>query len=882
MRILSIKTFHGPGVYHHKPTLLMIIDLEQYTEKASTDFPDFNERLLNLLPELNEHHCSPGYKGGFKERLERGTYVAHIIEHVTLALSEICGIGVNFGKAVYGGSPGIYHVVVRYKCEEGMRYLLKSAVEFVDSVIKNENFSLDQSISEAKKIISKEKLGPSTDAIIKAAEMRNIPCRRVDDQSFFQLGYGKYRKLIQATTTSLTGDIAVSLAQDKNLTKMFLAESSIRVPRGFVVTNEEELLDAFHDLQGMVAVKPSNGNHGRGVSLKLKTPEDVFSAFRIARTYSDNIIVEEFFEGKDFRVLVVNGKMIAASYRVPAFVIGDGKRSIQELIDLENQNPMRGEGHEKPLTFITVDEEAEFFLKKEHIDLYDTPPPGKIVYLRETANLSTGGTANDVTDSVHPEIQLMCERAARIVGLDVCGIDLILEDIAVSPRNQRGGIIEVNAGPGIRMHLYPSEGAVRDVGGAIVENLFSEKKDGRIPIIAITGTNGKTTVTRLISHVLQEVGMVTGTTTTDGIYLGKSMIAEGDTTGPASARTILSDPSVEVAVLETARGGIIRRGLGYDWSDVGIITNIQPDHIGQDGIESLEDIMWVKSLVVERVKKDGTIILNADSKELRAFIEKRSDLLEEGRKLVLFSMNDHLEAIDLLKGKGSLFYHKDGLIFQYSHGSAKPLVSVMELPLTMAGTSHFQIENVLASFAALSAMNVSEEDIIKAMKTFHNNDNPGRLNLYRVKNGFLLLDYGHNPDAFLSVGMMVKKWGCKKVSAVIGAPGDRSDSMIRFAGTAAAQVFDRIIIREDEDKRGRKEGEVAKLLFDSIMNEKRVTEVCIAHDSLDALHEGIRHMQDHEVMIYFYENREIVLEELNKFGAGPVDLIGMSGVELNL
>lgn len=869
MRILNIRTIPGPGVYHLKPTLMMKIDLGEYTDKASTEVPHFTENLLFLFPELNEHFCSPGYKGGFVERLKRGTYPAHIIEHIALALSELCGIGVDFGKSVYHGPHGIYNVIVRYKSKEAMKEVLRSSVEILQKLYCAEVPDIQSMVEEIKSIVLDEKFGPSTEAIIDAAKKRNIPWSRVDQYSFIQLGYGKHRKFIQATTTSDTGDISVSIAQDKNVTKNFLVRAEIKVPRGVVVRSEEEALEAFKSFNSMVVVKPEDGNHGRGVSLKLKTNEEVINAFRFARAHSEDVILEEFFRGNDYRVIVVNGKLVAAAHRVPAHVTGDGVLSVRKLIDKENQNPMRGIGHEKPLTKIFIDAEGEFFLNKSGISLDYVPEKDRIVYLRETANLSTGGVANDVTDTVHPEIRFMCERAARIVGLDVCGIDLILEDIALPPHGQEGGVIEVNAGPGIRMHHYPASGKSRDVGGAIVDSLFPEGSDGRIPIVSITGTNGKTTVTRLVSHILQQTQKIVGTTTTDGIFIGKSQIAFGDTTGPVSAKAILNDPMVEVAVLETARGGIIRRGLGYDWSDVGVITNIQADHIGQDNMESLDDILWVKSLVAECVKPGGTLILNADSEPLRKFIQERHDLLKD-RNLILFSLENHLEGLELLNDQGSLFYHKNGKLYELSHGKSSFIVDVKDVPITMNGTAHFQVANVLAAIASVKALNVPDDIILQGLRSFQNSDNPGRLNLYRVKKGYLLLDYGHNPEAFKSVGVMLKQWGFRRTWAVVGAPGDRSDEMIKESGTAAARVFDKIVIREDVDRRGREAGAVAGLLKEAIQKENKNVEVHCILDSIQALRYVSDHMEEDEIAAFFYEDRDAIVTEMMMIGAGSV------------
>ena len=869
MKVLSIKTVNGPSVYHHKPTLVMQLDLEELTEKASCESPEFIQRLLTALPALKEHHCSPGHIGGFVERLNRGTYFAHITEHIALALSEAAGIGVKFGKSVYDGAAGRYKVVIRFKSEEGMKTALYEAVNLAVAFWFGRKYDVSKAVEEIKRSVSRSELGPSTKALVLAAEKRNIPVLRLDELNFVQLGWGKYRKYIQATTTSDTGDIAVAIAQDKSCTKKFLEDASIRVPKGRSVRNVEDAIEAFSEFGPNVVLKPLDGNHGRGVFLDLKTPEEVIEAYSLALKHGESILVEERFYGQDYRVVVVGGQLVAASHRVPAHVIGNGTHSIAELVSAENLNPLRGEGHEKPLTKIFFDDEANLFLKKKNILLTNIPPAGEIVYLRETANISTGGSADDVTDEIHPDIRLMCERAARAVGLDVCGIDLILEDIRKPLEGQRGGIIEVNAGPGIRMHHYPRIGKARDVGAAIIDNMFKENHDGRIPVISITGTNGKTTVTRVISHILTQAGQNVGTTTTDGIYFNGQLISKGDNTGPISARTILSDPMVDTAVLETARGGIVRRGLAFDWCDVGVITNIQPDHIGQDGIESIDDILWIKALVIERVRKGGTIVLNADSKELVSYVTEKSHLLNDDRKLVYFSMDDNNPILMEHAHKGGVcFFHRNGGIYQMSSDTIQLLLKTSEIPMTMGGTSLYQIANAMASIASAVGVGIPMEQALEGLCSFSNLDNPGRTNLYKVNKGFVLLDYGHNPEALISVGEMVHQWS-KHVTGVIAAPGDRSDEMIALSGIAAAHAFDKVIIREDLDLRGRRVGEVSRIVADTMAKESK-TPYKIVIDADEALKTAIREMRSGEVVVYFYEHLKEVTEYLSHIGAKPV------------
>jgi cyanophycin synthetase len=872
MRILSIKTFNGPSVFHHQPVLCMTLDLEELTEKASTDCDGFTELLLSTMPTLYEHHCSPRHRGGFVERLNRGTYFAHIIEHITLELSELSGIGVNYGKSIYAGPEGTYQVAVRFKSEEGMRFLLESAVELARALVKGESFSVEDCVREAKEIIRKHALGPSTEAILNAAIERNIPWQKIDGLGLIQLGWGKHRKLFQATTTSSTSDLGVQMARDKDFTKILLRDASVPIPEGRVVYSLEEAIEVMNAFGGGVVVKPVDGNHGRGVTLNVSTIEEMQEAYKIAEEESSKVLIEECFKGKDYRAVMVDGKLIAASERVPAHVMGNGHSTVRELVAKENENPLRGEGHEKPLTYITFDESAMNFLHRKNIDLQFIPEAGEIVYLRETANLSTGGLSEDVTDDVHPSVRSLCERVARVSNLDVCGLDLVLTDISMPLAGQKGGVIEVNAGPGIRMHHYPSKGKSRDVGGAIVESLFKVKSDGRIPIVAITGTNGKTTVTRLLDHVIGCQGLCVGTTTTDGIFIDGELVSAGDMTGPISARTVLSDPGVDVAVLETARGGIVRRGLGYDWSDVGIITNIHADHIGQDGIESIDDILHIKSLVVERVRKGGTIILNADVPELVQLARTKLDLSD--RKLVYFSINEYSPVIfQHVKEGGEAYILKQDELVHLSSRGEEVIIHSQDIPLTFGGTASFHIANALSVIAAADALKVPRNILHEGLVTFvHHEKNKGRTNLYKIGRGHILLDYAHNPDALISIGGMTKKWKVSKRTGVITTPGDRSDDMIRMSGIAAALVFDKVIVREDEDSRGRKRGEIADLLCEAISTEKANYECVRAIDPIEALKLSVEQMVPGELVMYFYESFGEIEKILKEMGATTTDV----------
>lgn len=865
MKVLQLKAIQGPNTFHHKPVLAMSIDLQSSAELCSAELPGFNERLLAALPGLAEHHCSPGRPGGFVERLERGTYFAHIIEHIALELSELAGIGVHFGKTVYEGKPGHYRIAVRFKNEAGMSWLLFSAVGVLKAVTERKAIELEGILQKCRELVAESELGPSTAAIVKAAEKRGIPWARLDAENLIQFGYGINRRLIRATTSSFTSDIAVDIAQDKNLTKQLLDRAAIKVPKGEIVYSEEEAVRALNALGVPVAVKPLDGNHGNGVSLGLTTESAVRKAFSMASGFSPAVLVEELFTGADYRVLVVGGKMAAAARRVPAHVMGDGRLTVAELVEKENTNPARGNGHEKAMTKLPFGDAAIEVLRRQGFRPDSVPTEGARVYLCETANISQGGSAIDVTDLVHPETRAVCERAARIVGLDICGIDLVLEDIGQPVTRQAGGIIEVNAGPGIRMHHFPSEGTPRDVGDLIMQALYPPGSQARVPIVSITGTNGKTTVTRLVGHTIAETGVHVGITTSDGIYMGQQLVAEGDTTGPASARAVLCDPGVEMAVLETARGGIVRRGLGYDWSDVGVITNIQPDHFGQDGIETVEDVLHIKRLVAERVRDGGTLVLNADDPMLVKLGEEAGS-----RKVAWFTMDpSHPMAQKHVAGGGVAYFLRDGWIVEARREKEMMIAQATRIPITFGGAAHFHVANALAAVAACRALGLSVLETERGLCSFEPNlHNAGRSNIYKVGKGYVLVDYGHNPEAIRAVGAMASRWGGRRRTGVIAVPGDRSEDMLRMAAAAAAESFDKILIREDLDLRGRQPGEAARIL---LATAQEISGNCdVELDGETAFRRAVSEMEEGELVVFFYEDISVAGELLRQSGAVPL------------
>lgn len=871
MKIKTLITLSGPSIFHYKPLIKATLDLGELAEVSSAELPGFNERLLGLLPGLHQHTCSKGYPGGFRERLETGTYLAHITEHVTIELSQLAGMGVSFGKAVWAGDPGIYDIVVRFQSEHAMKYLLTQAVELVEAVIAGNFFLIEPVLEQARSIAADTDLGPSTSAIVKAAERRNIPWRRIGTDSLVQLGYGIHRKFIQATQSSSTSSIAVDISCDKALTKSILEDSEVPVPAGVTVSSLEEAMDALEDLTPPLAVKPLDGNQGKGVTLNVTNRESMEIAFRHAQEISRQVEIEELFEGRDFRVVVIKGKVVAASERTPAKVIGDGASTIEELVEQENKNPLRGEGHEKALSKIKLDGALHSCLARQGLTLSSIPAKGETVYLRETANLSTGGTARDVTDLVHQSVIDVCQRAANAVGLDICGIDLITPDISLPLPERRAGIIEVNAAPGIRMHHHPSEGEARDVGAAIIDMLYPNGESGRIPIICTTGTNGKTTTTRLMAHVIEASGKRVGMTTTEGIAIGGNYVKRGDTTGPRSARTVLSDPTVEFAVLEVARGGITRRGLGYDWSDVGIILNVQGDHLGQDGIETIDDLIHVKSLVAERVREGGTVVINADDEGALA-VYRLPRVHKIVREYVLFSLSEENRELQthLTRG-GRGYFVRDGKVIEI-HGAVKREMCVLsEVPITIRGLLAFNVQNCIATIAAARSVGMEPKVIADALATFRSEANPGRFNLYRVHNGVVVLDYAHNPHALRSVGSITPELRkTRKVTGVVTIPGDRADHLLEEGGKVAASIFDRIIVREDLDSRGRRRGEIAAIVAAAALEENPSIECEIVLDEGESLHYAIDTMHDDEVIFFFYEEKDLFESILEKYRATPL------------
>ncbi len=813
MRIDEIKVLRGPNYWSvRRPKLIqMKLDLEEMEEKPTNHIPGFLERLKELFPSMYGHRCSVGAPGGFFQRVEEGTWMGHVIEHVALELQSLAGMECGFGRTrSTGNKEGEYYVVFNYMEEDAGVYAARASVNICQALADAKPYSLDDDIQKLREIRENTRLGPSTGCIVEEAAKRGIPYIRLNKQSLVQLGYGIHQKRIRATIASTTSNIAVDIACDKEETKMLLEAAEIPVPRGTVVRTAEGLHDAIRKFGYPLVIKPIDGNHGKGNTTNIMNEEQALKAFEAAKHYSRSVIVEKFITGYDFRALVVNYKFICAALRTPASVIGDGEHTIQWLIDETNKDPRRGFGHEKVLTQITVDDFTWKMLNDKGYTLETIPPAGELVLLKPTANLSTGGTSEDVTDEVHPANIFMFERIARIIGLDICGIDIMVQDLR-SPINEIGGaILEVNAAPGFRMHIEPAKGLPRNAAEPVIDMLFPKGSSGRIPIIAITGTNGKTTTTRLTAHIAKSAGKKVGYTTSDGVYIQNQLMMKGDCTGPVSAQFVLKDPTVDFAVLECARGGILKAGLAFQHCDVAVVTNVAADHIGLGGINSVEQMAKVKAVVPETVFPHGYAILNADDDLVYAM---KGNLK---CNVALFSMNEDNPRIkEHCQNGGLATVFENGYISLLKGTWKVRVMAVKDIPLTFEGKAVHNIANCLpAVMATYLYRDITIEDIRAALLSFvpSSLQTPGRLNFFQFKDFTFLADFAHNPHGLNLLCEFVSKLDYPKKVGVISGTGDRRDEDIMELGAISAKHFDEIIIRCDKNLRGRTADEIIELL----------------------------------------------------------------------
>ncbi|HET6380460.1 MAG TPA: cyanophycin synthetase [candidate division Zixibacteria bacterium] len=827
LRILETRVYRGPNYWSYDPAIKLIVDLGILEEFPSNTIPGFVEGLLDLLPGVGEHSCGTGRRGGFADRLREGTWLGHVAEHVALQLQREAGTEVGRGKTRGTGERGRYHVVYSYAEESVGLAAGRLAVRLVNNLVEADpDFDFQTEYEKLVLLAERAAFGPSTQALIDEATLRDIPYIRLNDQSLVQLGHGVYQRRIRATMTSQTSSIGVDIASDKKLTNRLLAATGVPVPRSEVVRSEDEAAAAAASIGYPVAIKPLDGNHGRGVMLNLADEAAVRAAYPVARAQSRSgaVVVETFLTGNDYRCLVIGGVLRAVAQRVPAHVDGDGQHSVAELVEITNQDPRRGIGHEKVLTRIKVDDEAVAYAREQGFEMTDVPPRGVRVYLKRTGNMSTGGISIDRTDEIHPDNAEIAELAARMVGLDIAGIDFICPDISVPVRETGGGIVEVNAAPGFRMHTHPTEGEPQYVAKPVIDMLFPPGSPSRIPIVAVTGSNGKTTTARMIAHVMKGMGRKVGLTSTDGIFVDGRVVRRGDMSGPRSASTVLQNPTVDFAVFEVARGGILREGLGYDRNDVGVVLNVTGDHLGLGGITSIRQLAAVKQVVVEAVPRDGTAVLNADDPLVAAMARHCSG------SVIYFSMDPDNEHVRRQAARGrrtvTLERGRNGEMIVLRQGrKSMPLVWTHLLPATFEGRARMNVQNALAAAAACWAAGAHLHDIRQGLRTFTTSYfmAPGRLNMFELDGYRVIVDYAHNPPAVRALGEFIELLAEPTAGGrlplvsgrrigVIATAGDRRDADIVELGETAARFFDAIVIREDANNRGRPRGDTAALI----------------------------------------------------------------------
>jgi cyanophycin synthetase len=878
MRIVELRRLRGPNIYSSRPVALALVDLEQFTGMETTEVPGLTQRLLDFLPGLAEHHCASGRPGGLVDKLHQGTFFGHVLEHVTLELSHLIGREVYFGRTLWAGAPGWFRLVLERPEDEwaedpvtGDLLALGRAVvtdlaegRVPGGVLAGSPAQPGPELRAVAARYEENRLGVTSAALARAARARDIPVRRLSDVALLQFGHGCRRRLVWAASTEQTSAIGVDVASDKALTKQLLAEAGIPVPDGLLVRGAEEAVAAFDRLGGPVVVKPVSGNHGQDVFVAA-TAAEAGAATAVAAHGGRLVLIEEYFRGTDYRALVVEDRVIVAELS-PAQVTGDGVRPITALVDQVNQDPRRGIGHDRPLTRIVLDDVALAHLGRQGLTPASVPGPGQVVRLRHNANLSTGGTSRDVTDSAHPAVVRMCVRAAAAVGLDVCGIDLRLPDVS-EPVTRGGGILEINASPGLRMHLHPSEGRPHDVAGYIVDKLYPSGRESRVPIVSVTGTNGKTSTVRLVAHLLRHSGLLVGLTSTEGVYIDGHLVHASDASGPRSADMVLGDPAVQAAVLETARGGIVRRGLGYDRADVAVVTNVSGDHLGTDGIDTIEDLVEVKSLIAEAIKEGGQLVLNADDPHCAGLV-RRPAVRDRCPVVRYFSLlADSPVVTDHLMLGGVAYLLDDGDLIEAEGAARTTLASLHDLPQGW-GQAGFMVANVLAAIAAARALGVAAVDIRDALARLEpGRDNPGRLDVFHVGEIPVVLDYAHNPAALAAVGEFIEtRWGRPGV-AVLTLPGDRSDALVAESAHAVARAFDRVVVYEDTDLRGRAPGEMTKLIGSALTEVRPGLRGEPAASLAEAVMLGLALAAPGDPVLLVYEKLEPVLALLADLGA---------------
>ena len=864
LKILESQVLRGPNYWSYEPAIRLLVDLGSLEHWPSNTLPSFTDALIDLLPGLRDHGCSLHRPGGFIERLRDGTWMGHVAEHVALELQRETGGSTTRGKTRRAGTPGQYNVIYGYSEEQVGLAAGKLAVRLINHLVEaNPTFDFVGELESLVLLADRAAFGPSTQAILDEAARRDIPYIRLNDQSFVQLGQGKYQQRIRATMTSRTSALGVDIAGDKKLTTSLLASAGLPVPRGDIVRSADEAVMVARRIGYPVVTKPLDGNHGRGVSLDLRSEEDVRHGFEraLAETRSGSVVLESFIQGNDYRVLVVDGHMVAVAQRVPAHVIGDGEHTVRELVEITNRDPRRGIGHEKVLTRIKLDDAAEELVRRQGLKLDEVPPTGTFVKLAATANMSTGGISIDRTAEVdHDNIEI-AEEAASVVGLDVAGIDFLTPDICQPVRETGGAIVEVNAAPGFRMHTHPTEGDPQYVAKAVIDMLFPQGTPSRIPIIAVTGSNGKTTTARMIAHLMKGLGYKVGMTSTDGIYIDGRLVKQADASGPRSARMVLQNPRVDFAVFEVARGGILREGLGYGANDVAVVLNVTGDHLGLKEVHSLKQLAAIKRVIVEAVPRSGTAVLNADD-ELVA--EMRSHC---SGSVTLFSMRDDNELVErwLRRGRKAFVIQRQpggGEMMVLREGRRSTQIAWVHLmPATFEGRARANVQNALAAAAAAHAAGAHVHDIRQGLRSFHPSfhEAPGRLNMVELHGVKVIIDYAHNPHGLAMAGDFVERLTAPGVNgpepghriAVIASPGDRRDEDMRELGRVAARLFDSVIVREDANKRGRQRGEIARNVMEGVERapESRIQRAEIIIDEGPAIDAALEQARPGDVVL---------------------------------
>jgi cyanophycin synthetase len=805
MNILNIRALRGPNLWGLHTAIQALVSCSP-DELYLDQLPGFEDRLRERFPQITS--------------FQSGATLVSALELAALGLQAQVGCLVAFSRSVAVPDPGVHQVIVEYTEEAVGRLAVELALELCTAALNDLPFDLCSALNRLRELDEEVRLGPSTGAIVAAAVARGIPYRRLTEGSLVQFGWGSKQRRIQAAEMDSTSAIAESIAQDKELTKHLLEAAGVPVPKGRPVTDAEDAWAAASELGGPVVIKPRDGHQGKGVAANVATREEVLAGYAAAHEISPNVMVEQYLPGQDYRLLVIGNRLIAAARREPPYVIGNGEHTIFELVEEVNSDPRRSDGHATSLSKISLDEIALATLSHQGFDSQSIPRKGARVLLRNNANLSTGGTATDVTDDVHPEIAARAVSAAQMVGLDLCGVDVVCESVLTPLENQSGGVIEVNAAPGLRMHLQPSFGKGRPVGEAVISTMFDERDDGRIPVVAVAGTNGKTTTVRLIAHLLGLAGKRVGMTNSDGVYINNQRIDTGDCSGPRSARNVLFHPDVDAAVLETARGGVLREGLGFDRCDIAVVTNIgMGDHLGLNYISTVGDLAVVKRVIVHSVAPHGVAVLNAAD----PIVAGMADVCPGSVTFFAHDRQERVLANHLAQGKRGVFVDGDAIVG--AKGKLRYRVSFRDIPLTRDGAIQFQIENAMAAIAAAWGLGIPWETIRRGLATFVSDvaTAPGRFNVFSHRGATLIADYGHNPDAIRALIQAIESIPSRRRIVVISGAGDRRDDDIRQQTEILGEAFDEVILYQDDCQRGRADGEVVGLLREGLINARRTT-----------------------------------------------------------